>query len=247
MIFYFSGTGNSAWVAKQIAAGTDDIAIDIGELIKSAGTQVVPEKAERIGIVFPVYAWGAPNPVIQFAKKLKAEKDVYRFAVCTCGDEAGLSLRRFSRNFPLDGAWSVIMPNNYIFMYDLDSPDLARRKVNNAKTKIPEICEAIRSKKKVWDVYKGPFPYAKSYLINPLFKRFTGNPKGFEVESSCISCGLCEKKCPLGNISIKGGKPEWGKNCTQCLACIHHCPVQAIQYGKSTKNKGRYIFENMVP
>lgn len=57
MIFYFSGTGNSAWAARQLARLTGDEACDITTL-----TQVPDLKAcQQIGFVFPVYAWGVPE------------------------------------------------------------------------------------------------------------------------------------------------------------------------------------------
>jgi len=49
--------------------------------------------------------------------------------------------------------------------------------------------------------------------------------------------------CPIETISMKNGKPVWGKACTQCTACIHHCPVEAIQDGNKTRENGRYTFE----
>jgi NAD-dependent dihydropyrimidine dehydrogenase PreA subunit len=39
--------------------------------------------------------------------------------------------------------------------------------------------------------------------------------------------------------------PVWGKECTQCLACIHRCPVQAIEYGKATIGKRRYVHPDL--
>jgi len=40
---------------------------------------------------------------------------------------------------------------------------------------------------------------------------------------------------------MKANKPQWiGDNCDCCLACLHRCPKQVIQYGKRTEKKGRY-------
>lgn len=63
------------------------------------------------------------------------------------------------------------------------------------------------------------------------------------VESTCISCGLCERKCPVKAIKIREGRPEWIKQqCTMCLGCLHRCPVFAIQYGRGkTRKHGQYI------
>lgn len=52
--------------------------------------------------------------------------------------------------------------------------------------------------------------------------------------------GHCEQICPTQTIRLQNGKPEWANTCIQCCACIHRCPVQAIEYGKITLRKGRY-------
>lgn len=84
MIFYFSGTGNSEWTAQKIAEKTSDKAYDIVKL------KELPEidGEQQIGFVFPVYAWGAAEPMTEFAKKLKKTK-AFTFGVCTYGGNAG--------------------------------------------------------------------------------------------------------------------------------------------------------------
>jgi hypothetical protein len=52
MIYYFSGTGNSKWVAEEIARRTDDEAQSIAELVKDGPTVVCAGKDARIGVVF---------------------------------------------------------------------------------------------------------------------------------------------------------------------------------------------------
>ena len=38
------------------------------------------------------------------------------------------------------------------------------------------------------------------------------------------------------------GRPVWTKNkCLKCCGCINRCPVSAIQYGKRTASRGRYV------
>lgn len=84
----------------------------------------------------------------------------------------------------------------------------------------------------------------KSYLIHPLFMHTLMSPKPFKAADSCISCGLCEKACPVRNIHLKErGKPEWGSHCTMCLACYHSCPKHAIEYSCLTQKKGQYLFD----
>lgn len=52
----------------------------------------------------------------------------------------------------------------------------------------------------------------------------------YTVSKDCIGCGLCEKVCPVKNITIHEQKPVFGDNCQQCMACIQWCPKRAIDY-----------------
>ena len=116
MIFYFSGTGNSAWAARQLARLTGDDAYDITNLKELPDM----ENATQIGFVFPVYAWGAPQIMADFAKKLP-ESQAFTFGVCTCGGDAGLTMKQFSKLYLLSSSYSLLMPNNYIIGSDTDN------------------------------------------------------------------------------------------------------------------------------
>lgn len=59
---------------------------------------------------------------------------------------------------------------------------------------------------------EGGAAWLKTYIINPLFVRFTINHKGFHVDEGCISCGICDKVCPVENIRQVDGHPMWGKS-----------------------------------
>lgn len=67
------------------------------------------------------------------------------------------------------------------------------------------------------------------------------SPKPFRHTEKCTSCGLCSRSCPMENIAMKPGGPEWGKHCALCLRCYHICPTHAVAYGKATDGKGQYI------
>lgn len=74
-------------------------------------------------------------------------------------------------------------------------------------------------------------------LMSPKFPTLD---KNFTVNDKCTSCNICERVCPVHNIRMENGKPNWQGNCEHCLACIQWCPTEAIQYGTITTNRKRY-------
>lgn len=243
MIYYFSGTGNSRWVAEKLAKLTNDTAADIAPRIrdKACTEAVTAGPGERIGLVFPVHAWGAPKIVDEFVAAVTVDKGAYAYAVCTCGDDAGRAMQRLHKRFAWQAAWSVSMPNNYLPMYDVDAPALAAEKLAAAREKLPRIAEAVNARQAVTDIRSGAFAGIKTAVVHPLFSTFAVSTKPFFADDGCTGCGLCARICPRGAIRMADGKPVWEKShCLQCMACIQRCPVRAIQYGEGTRAKGRY-------
>lgn len=245
MIYYFSGTGNSKWIAEELARRTGDETQSIAALQKDGPTAVFADSGAVVGIVFPVYAWGAPLNVERFCKGITLAPGAYAYAVCSCGDEAGRAMRRLKKMIPIQAAWSVAMPNNYIAGFDVDSPELEQKKIRAAGEKIETIAQAANAHMSVYDVHEGPGAGLKTALVRPMFNTFALRTKPFSVDDTCNACGLCARICPIGAIQMQGSKPVWvKKQCTQCTACINRCPQRAIQYGAGTRKHGRYYFKS---
>ena len=236
MIFYFSGTGNSRWVAQQIAAHTGDSVYDITAL------KALPplEGEQRVGLVFPIYAWGAPEPVRAFVRVLQPG-GAFTFGVCTCGSEAGLAMKKLP--LPLDSCYSLVMPNNYIIGSEPDDPDTIRRKLRTAREEIARLAGEVLAGQKVYRVTEGAKAGLKSGPVHWGFEHFARTTRPFQVTDACNGCGRCAQHCPAGTITLTAGKPIWGKQCYQCLRCINECPQQAIQYGDATQTRRRYIID----
>lgn len=244
MIFYFSGTGNSKWVAQEIAKLTDDETQNIASFAQDGPNSVFLGDGARVGIVFPIYAWGAPLIVERFCKQLKLPEHAYAYALCTCGDEAGLGMRRLQKVFAFHSAFSVTMPNNYIVGFDTDSSDLEEKKISDAREKLADVARVINARESVYDVREGVGAGMKTALVFPLFNTFGRATKHFSVDQNCNGCGLCARICPIGAIKMETGHPVWlKKHCTQCLGCIHRCPQRAIQHGAATAKRGRYYMK----
>ncbi|PHV70322.1 hypothetical protein CS063_10545 [Sporanaerobium hydrogeniformans] len=240
MIFYFSGTGNSKWVAEQLAKKTNDKARDMMSTNQDSLT-----KEEVIGIVFPIYAWSPPEPVIDFVKTLQASGK-FTFGIGTCADEAGLAMEQLQKHFPLNSSYSIKMPNNYIIASNVESDEVIKGKIKKAEVQLDLIAEEIRSRKSVSRITKGKMATLKSSVIAFGFNKFGRTTKPFKVTDACVGCSQCATTCPAKTIEMIDGKPKWQENCYQCLKCIHTCPAQAIEYGKGTVGRKRYDLERYL-
>ena len=251
MIFYFSGTGNSRWVANALGIALGEPVVSIAEELKTGKKEFVCplREDEKVLCVYPVHSWGPAVPGSRFVCGLKLtgydKQPVY--SISTCGDECGYTddiMRKVmkKKGLILTDSYSVIMPNNYILLpgFDVDSKEVEQEKLKDAPSAVDTIVAAIREGKNVNLYKKGSLPGLKSYWIYPLFTNFAIGKNSFRVTDDCISCGLCERVCPTGTITLTGGRPVWSDTCVQCVACIHRCPVRAIEYGKITLKKGRY-------
>lgn len=251
MIFYFSGTGNSQWVANALSVALGEPVVSIAEELKTGKKEFVCplREDEKVLFVFPVHSWGPAVPVARFIAGLKLtgydKQPVY--SISTCGDECGytddmMQKALAKRGIMLTHSYSVIMPNNYILMpgFNVDSKEVEQQKLKDAPAAVSAIAEAIKEGEIVNLYKKGGLAYVKSYWVYPLFTNFAIGKNSFWVTDECISCGLCQRICPTGTIALTDGKPVWADTCVQCVACIHRCPVRAIEYGTITLKKGRY-------
>lgn len=249
MIFYYSGCGNSRFVAEQIAAGTNEELLFIPDLQREGMSEYAISQGESIGFVFPVYAWGAPKLVEDFVKTVQWKgESAYVWFACTCGDEMGYTHRDFKQTLheaglELKGTFCFQMPETYLCFpgFHLDTKENADKKISAVRAKLPSVIEHIKTRAEVVDQILGSTPGLKSNVIRPGFIKFMSDKK-YHTTEDCNGCGLCAKKCPLHNIKMEDGHPAWQGHCTQCMACYHYCPKNAIQYGTYTKDKGQYHF-----
>lgn len=250
MIFYFSGCGNSKHAAETIAAGLNDTLVFLPEAAREGRYKCELAEGERLGFVFPIYSWAPPKLVMDFVEKLqlKAKPD-YLYFVCTCGDNCGHTEKVFrkaveEKGWRLDACFSVQMPETYIGMagFKLDSEEKARKKIAAADETMTRLLPRLVDKERFSQMVVGGLPRLKTYLVNPGFNQYATDDKKYLSTDKCIHCGKCVEVCPLKNITLEGDRPKWNGNCTMCMSCYHHCPVNAIQYGKTTVGKGQYYF-----
>lgn len=243
-IFYFSGTGNSLVVARDLAKRLGDT--ELTDIARET-TRNVETTAERIGIVFPVYMFGLPLIVGRFCKRFTVKGNPYIFAVATCGGTPGAALAHVGhalkeRGLSLDAGFVVKMPGNYTPLYGAP-PEAKQQELFGAeKTKVEEIAEAVAAGNT--GILEKSNVVVNTLLSGFLYRagaaRIPMSDHKFRVDENCNGCGLCEKVCPVRNIRMAAGLPTWLHHCEQCLACLQWCPREAIQIGKSTVGRKRY-------
>ena len=247
MILYFSGTGNSKYVAKRIADALGDALVNLNDRIKASDTSSV-ETGERVIIVTPTYAWRIPRVVRDWLRKteLRGAKQVW--FVMTCGSEIG-DADRYNRRLCQEkglvcmGTAQIVMPENYIAMFNAPQVEEARQIVARAEPDIDNVIAAVRENRAFPPSRRRLYDRFMSGPVNPIFYGCFVKARAFTVSDACTGCGQCARLCPTNNITLQEGKPVWGGDCTHCMACICRCPTEAIEYGRKSIGKPRYHFE----
>ena len=100
-LYVYTGTGNSLWVARQLALEIKDATV--GFIPNLSGYFKV--EADRVGIIFPVHIWGLPSHVIQFVNHLQVKPQTYFFALAVNAGQPAATLLQLKKS-----AWPHAVP-----------------------------------------------------------------------------------------------------------------------------------------
>ena len=250
LILYFSGTGNSEYVAKRIGKATGDQVIDLFDKIRNQDFSELSSIHPWV-VVTPTYAWRIPHILNNWLKNTKLSGNKCIYFVLTCGKCIGNADRYLKKlcmikEMECKGTAEIVMPENYIAMFSTPSTEEALEIIKKSDFMIDEVIALI---KKQYPLIQSDITFKdniSSGIVNTLFYPVFVHAKKFYATDKCINCQKCAKVCPLNNIYFENKKPVWGKQCTHCMACICHCPTEAIEYGKHSKGLARYTFPNKI-
>ncbi|MDV0446912.1 hypothetical protein MsAg5_07760 [Methanosarcinaceae archaeon Ag5] len=266
-IYYFSGTGNSLLVARKLASrlskpwadkdpksGADMVVLET-QLVPIVSALHVPPSDEKIsclGLVLPVYMSNPPHIVLDFIAKMP--KADYVFVVLTCGMMVGDALYKVQSAIDktknrMNAGYVIPLISNFIVLPKTKSDKKVDASFSKIDDKINFICKNVETgffhmDKQTTPFLTKPINWA---AFDTMYEKVPELDKKFTVNDSCTSCGTCVNVCPVDNIDLKDGKPEWNHRCEMCFACINWCPESAINWTKFTEKKKRYQCRGMTP
>ncbi len=262
-IYYFSGTGNSLFVAKELQKRLPEaVLIPVASL---ADQKAFATNAGTVGFVFPVHATTIPFAIKDFIAKADLSSAAYLFAVATRRgtvfhgfDVMDAMLKKSSKQ--LGARFLLNMYGNEANRegYRVPSPDELNGIEAAVLNKLDSIADTVKSRRSSLekdteafipvDPKKDWLPEKKA-LAGKTLAEMIGGKNYFYADDKCTGCGICKRVCPTGKISIYSRKPEWQKKtlCHMCFACLNYCPRQAVQVGNisgvksNSESNGRYL------
>lgn len=244
MVLYYTGTGNSEYVAKRIAGAIDDECMNLFEKLRDMDISEIHSDKPFV-IVTPTYGWQIPHILRDWLKQVRftGTSDIY--FVMTCGGEIGNALKYLvtlckEMNMNLKGCAEVVMPENYIALFVAPAEEEACAIISRAEKVIDNVSKYITNGQEIPVKPSGVIDKLKSGIVNTVYYPLIIHAKKFYATDSCVGCRKCVDACVMKNIELVDGKPKWEDNCTHCMACICGCPVEAIEYGNASKGKVRY-------
>lgn len=240
-IFYFSGTGNSKYVAEYLHHAFDrSMLIKISDEVKSKAKYTF----EIIGIVVPTYYLGVPKMVFEFLERADIQNCDYLYVITTKGwSMSGGAIKQLqkllsNKGLTIDYGQSIVMPYNDFDFGKVDSKEKQMIKLNASERLLEKIVDDITGKKK--KIQKEPMSVLTYKRHAKFLKEVNAFDKYFSYTDACNGCGLCVKTCPAENIELHKEKPIWLHHCESCLACYNYCPNRAITYKESNDENTYY-------
>ncbi len=227
MVFYFTSTGNCLYVAKNLDAELYSIPQEMKKSVRHY-------KADKIGIICPIFELDLPEYVKEFIRSSAFETD-YFYIIVTYGMHHGGVAERaqeFLKSFGRKANYinTINMLDNAIIVFDMEE----QKKLDPEK----KVDEHIAALKADIDACKQKIEFAaeEEKTFYQGFMKMTekhGHMYSFPlygVTDACVGCGTCTQVCPRGCIRLEDNRPVYDyAKCINCMACAHACPQLAIK------------------
>jgi len=223
LVFYFTATGNSLFVARQFS----DTPLSIPQELKK--TDLVYE-ADEIAFVCPDYAGAIPKIVREFVSK-GTFKAPYIFSVITFGN-ACVNVAEYWDEFCQEHGVKnnyirpILMVDNYLPVFDMNQQITIDKHTDE---NLATILEEVGAHKDFIAPAEMGF-FNKDMLKGMQDQHFSMTAERLLQlrEDRCVQCMTCANVCPHKNFSLADKGVSFSGNCEYCLACVHACPQKAL-------------------
>ena len=252
VLFYFSGTGNTRYIAKRICEtmssrgyAAEEVSIE-GLSVADARTMI--DNSSVVGLGWPIYGSDIPPIMKKFIQSMPIVENKPLLTFCTqmvfSGDGAVIMRHRLeAKGYVQKWAMQFNMPNNISVggipikcsgdyaQHEEKYLKQARKKADFLAYKVQKNVEDIRGATIFHTLAAMSQRPAYKYLVHGAMVKKLG------VNGDCTGCGLCADMCPKDAITVENGKARHTnrKECTLCFRCMDFCPKAAVTYSGRVK------------
>jgi len=247
LFLYFSGTGNTRYVAYKFSSFFKDIIvvsveddIDFIQLICDA---------EEITLCYPIYTSMLPKIIDEFLDEymeyfqMKTVNTIVTQMMFS-GDGANLALRKIRKmNIATNYSLHIAMPNNIsdVSFLKIQNEDKTRNHLQKVDIKLSKLSYKVHRGSNIKQgrrIYSRFLGYFLQRMYGPWFHKTYS--KKWKVTDSCILCNKCVKECPVDNLYKKDNKIYSKNDCIVCYRCVNICPTNSIHIISKTISKNQY-------
>lgn len=244
VIIYFSGTGNSKYIAEKFA---DKMKIEAHSIEETIDFKSIFDKIDTIAVYYTIYGSCVPLIMREFVKKYMQFFESKKLIIfCTQMLFSGDGAKAFARLIP-DCDRKVLyaehfkMPNNIcnFALFPMTEKERTKKPLK-ALEKLDRVCSDIQKgiiKKRGWNVFSSMLGKSQ----NIAYPKMEAKAKAsFLTDDTCVGCGLCVNNCPMNNLELVNEKVKQKGNCTLCYRCVNICPKQSCTVYFRKKPKKQY-------
>lgn len=237
ILFYFSGTGNTKWIADRFKDRFNFYGSGIELINIERNNSFKLEDYDFIIIGTSIYAGCGPRIMDEFLNNLQSTtKKMKCILYSTQGTKTSSATAIYGKilekkGYNIEIKAMIHMPNNYYFLTGKAPAAKENDKLlKEAALKVKKLTADFIQENKI-NESSGTIRAGAGIVISKLFRKHLPKMSSNLISTDdCIKCGLCLNNCPVNNITFENGKATFHSKCILCLRCIHSCPMNAIRY-----------------
>lgn len=245
IMLYFSGTGNSKYIANLFSGKFKCECYSIEEKVDFSKAI---EANDTIGFCYPIYGSCVPRIMREFVdKNVEKLKNKKLIIFCTQAMFSGDGARALMDTLP-KGYGEVIyaehfnMPNNICnsSLFSIKNGEGIKKYIISAEKKMDKVCKDIKEgiiKKRGFSNFSHLIGKSQSAYWPKIEEK---NKSSVNVDEDCVKCGVCVKLCPMKNLILEESGIKQNNNCILCYRCVNACPKKAITVLFNKKPKVQY-------